>query len=262
MGSELSGVSKEFRCGYCRRHGAPGDHGIIGRIGLTGRRKPNPKYRVDRADRLASSLREYECRDCGFRGWSGHLDLQRMEHDLKQPVMRATCRYCFKELRADRTDVWKGKVACPECVRHFVDEAEQAAPKLPGGNEGRNVMNEIVRRLHEHGYVFEGSNGSAASGTMTTWVKAHRELVQCVRLTYSGSKFGAVGKRPEGRLTACLQGVKGKQLTVKHRGNLVDLDKVFERIREWLGEPMPKDSPAEGAEGRMRTPDQGADHRQ
>ena len=60
-----------FRCSVCRRHGQR-DHGWMGGVELTGRKRP---HRGKSGARNSHIDREYRCLDCGHVGWSCHVDL-------------------------------------------------------------------------------------------------------------------------------------------------------------------------------------------
>jgi hypothetical protein len=71
-----------FRC-----HGARnscGGHRVEKGVRLTGRkRKKRPNRGCALGTRSTTSQREYECLDCGFKGWSNHVDLAHMAGEDK-----------------------------------------------------------------------------------------------------------------------------------------------------------------------------------
>lgn len=53
-----------FKCGRCRA--------LAGAVALTGRTRARRRGGI----RMTTRAREYVC-ECGYRGWSGHVDLER-----------------------------------------------------------------------------------------------------------------------------------------------------------------------------------------
>jgi hypothetical protein len=66
-----AGKPSTFRCWRCRRRNAIADRGRVHRVVLTGKTKVR-KHATDRHGRMN---REYRCLDCGWQGWSTHIDL-------------------------------------------------------------------------------------------------------------------------------------------------------------------------------------------
>lgn len=75
-----TGQPLHFRCSKCRARGASWPFGLKTRVELSGQERP-----IDDGNsrgRSTSTLRQYECLDCGHIGWSRHVDLEWLSHSL------------------------------------------------------------------------------------------------------------------------------------------------------------------------------------
>ena len=67
-----TGSPLSFRCANCRRRDDWRNPSRVGyKVRLTGRSKPKRR----KSARHTNVYLEYECADCGYIGWSSHVDL-------------------------------------------------------------------------------------------------------------------------------------------------------------------------------------------
>lgn len=75
-----TGQPLTFRCTRCRRQRADPSAGHINHVRLTGNTKDvMPSRWIRTGSRIGLTSREYECQDCGWVGWSRHIDLRYLE---------------------------------------------------------------------------------------------------------------------------------------------------------------------------------------